>query len=126
MLLPLDRKTMSATLDAHPISTTLRRIEDSTYLVLPFISSGVHRLEVELASSSTAEWHAGCTCADNRLLGPFETSRQVAGKATIRPSGKPPPEFSEPHPVSHYRSSLDLATNSFIGAHNEWRRRRGA
>jgi hypothetical protein len=49
MLLPLDRKTMSATLDAHPISTTLRRIEDSTYLVLPFISSGVHRLEAELA-----------------------------------------------------------------------------
>ena len=49
VLLPANRQARIARLDGHEIKTTQRRVEESSYLVLPAIESGVHRLEVELA-----------------------------------------------------------------------------
>jgi hypothetical protein len=49
ILLPANRRARSARLNGRDIKTTLRKVEDSSYLVLPVIESGVHRLEVELA-----------------------------------------------------------------------------
>jgi hypothetical protein len=46
ILLPTGRKVASVTLNGKTASTTQRKIEDSHYLVLPTISSGVHRLTV--------------------------------------------------------------------------------
>jgi hypothetical protein len=48
ILLPPDRQAKSTTLNGRAIATTERRIEQSTYLVLPAIEAGVHRVELEL------------------------------------------------------------------------------
>jgi hypothetical protein len=48
VLLPPNRQARKAGLDGHDIETTKRKVEESSYLVLPAIQSGVHRLEVEL------------------------------------------------------------------------------
>jgi hypothetical protein len=49
VLLPANRRVRNTRLDGHDIKTTQRKVEESSYLVLPAIQSGVHRLEVELA-----------------------------------------------------------------------------
>jgi len=49
MLLPANRKSKAARLDGQEIRTTEQTIEASSYLVLPVIGSGVHRLDVMLA-----------------------------------------------------------------------------
>jgi hypothetical protein len=49
VLLPANRRARNARLDGHEMKTNQRRVEESSYLVLPTIQSGVHRLEVELA-----------------------------------------------------------------------------
>jgi hypothetical protein len=49
LLLPPNIRAQQARLDGHEIQTALRRIEDSTYLVLTPIHRGVHRVEVDLA-----------------------------------------------------------------------------
>jgi len=49
ILLPPNRQATFTSLDGCPIDTTERRIEESTYLVLPSIQPGVHRVEVDLA-----------------------------------------------------------------------------
>jgi hypothetical protein len=49
ILLPPHRQVQNARLDGQPAQTTLRKIENSAYLVLPAIPHGVHRVEVDLA-----------------------------------------------------------------------------
>jgi hypothetical protein len=49
ILLPPNRRAKDIRLDGRAIESTQRRIEESSYLVLPSIQHGVHRLEVELA-----------------------------------------------------------------------------
>jgi hypothetical protein len=49
ILLPPDRQAKSTSLNGRAITTTERRIEQSTYLVMPAIEAGVHRVEVELS-----------------------------------------------------------------------------
>jgi hypothetical protein len=49
LLLPSSRRAQRAQLDGHDIETTQRRIEDSSYLVLPPVQGGVHRVEIDLA-----------------------------------------------------------------------------
>jgi hypothetical protein len=49
ILLPSHRQVQTARLNGHQIETTQRRIEDSSYLVLPPIHRGIHRVEIELA-----------------------------------------------------------------------------
>ena len=49
VLLPANRRARNARLNGKEIETTQRKVEESSYLVLPAIQSGVHRLEVELA-----------------------------------------------------------------------------
>jgi hypothetical protein len=49
VLLPPNRHARNARLNGKEIETTQRKVEESSYLVLPAIQSGVHRLEVELA-----------------------------------------------------------------------------
>jgi hypothetical protein len=49
ILLPPNRQAKSTSLNGRAITTTERRIEQSTYLVLPAIEAGVHRVEVELS-----------------------------------------------------------------------------
>jgi hypothetical protein len=48
-LLPPNREAKSTSLNGHAITTTERRIEQSTYLALPAIEAGVHRVQVELS-----------------------------------------------------------------------------
>jgi hypothetical protein len=49
ILLPPNRQATFTSLDGGAIGTTERRIEESTYLVLPSVQPGVHRVEVDLA-----------------------------------------------------------------------------
>ncbi|MGD0731196.1 MAG: hypothetical protein ABR956_08025 [Terracidiphilus sp.] len=49
ILLPANRNAQAARLDGATVATTRRTIEQSSYLVLPPIAHGVHRLEVDLA-----------------------------------------------------------------------------
>jgi hypothetical protein len=49
LLVPAGRSVAGARLNGDRIATNLRQIEDSTYLVLPSVKHGAHRLEVELA-----------------------------------------------------------------------------
>ena len=49
ILLPPNREAKSTSLNGRAIATTERRIEQSTYLVLPAIEAGVHRVKVELS-----------------------------------------------------------------------------
>lgn len=48
ILLPSHRSAHAIRLDGRAVEATQRRIEDSSYLVLPPIQQGVHRLEVDL------------------------------------------------------------------------------
>ena len=48
-LLPPDRQVTSTSLDGRVVATSVRRMEGSRYLVLPFIEAGVHRIELALA-----------------------------------------------------------------------------
>ena len=48
ILLPPHRRAQGARLNGRAVTTTQRKIEQSNYLVLPPISHGVHRLEVDL------------------------------------------------------------------------------
>jgi hypothetical protein len=49
ILLPPGRKAGKTRLNGLEVHTTERRIEESSYLVLPAIGGGVHRLELDLA-----------------------------------------------------------------------------
>jgi hypothetical protein len=49
ILLPANGKVQSARLNGRAVETTQRRIESSTYLVLPPIPHGVQRIEVDFA-----------------------------------------------------------------------------
>ena len=49
ILQPPNRHARNVKLDGRTIETTLRRIEESSYLVLPSMQHGVHRIEVDLA-----------------------------------------------------------------------------
>ncbi|MGO9336970.1 MAG: hypothetical protein ACLPY1_05620 [Terracidiphilus sp.] len=49
ILLPTNLQIRSTRLDGHEIKANLRKIEESSYLALPPIKHGVHRLEADLA-----------------------------------------------------------------------------
>jgi len=49
ILLPPHRRAQTTRLNGRTVATTERQIEESRYFVLPTISHGVHRLEVDLA-----------------------------------------------------------------------------
>jgi hypothetical protein len=49
LLVPSQVRAQRTRLDGHEIATTERRIEESSYLVLPPIQRGVHSVEVDLA-----------------------------------------------------------------------------
>jgi hypothetical protein len=49
ILLPSNRQAQNSRLNGRTVAVTQRKIEDSSYLVLPPISHGVHRFEVDLA-----------------------------------------------------------------------------
>ena len=48
ILMPAKRRAKDTRFNGRPIGTTLRRIEESSYLVLPSIPHGVHRIEIDL------------------------------------------------------------------------------
>src|ERR1017187_6627240 len=48
ILMPAKRRARDTRFNGRPIGTTLRRIEESSYLVLSSIPQGVHRIEVDL------------------------------------------------------------------------------
>jgi hypothetical protein len=49
ILLPQHRRAQSARLNGKDTVATLRKVEESSYLVLPSIQHGVHRVEVDLS-----------------------------------------------------------------------------
>jgi hypothetical protein len=49
ILLPPNRSARTARLNGQEIKTTYRKIEQSSYLVLPSIPNGVHHIEIDLA-----------------------------------------------------------------------------
>jgi len=49
ILLPPDRRTVAARMDGRAVAASQRKIEQSSYLVLPSVAGGVHRVEVDLA-----------------------------------------------------------------------------
>ncbi len=49
LLLPPGRSVKAATLDGRAVAPAQRKIEESTYLTLPSVEAGVHRLEVVFA-----------------------------------------------------------------------------